>query len=137
MQLLANQLPPDETGAGSALSGGASPAGDAAQPLSDEDRLAAFAPAILAALQRPAPPAGCRRAQEDPFWGTGAEAAGMTDMAGAGQAAATRLRVRVTIEQESEPAPARPTRPWTASDEEIYQASLMWECAISHWYEQD
>jgi len=147
MRLLANQLPPDGPGTSGSPAGENPPLANASRPLTDEDRLAVFTPAILAALQHPAPAAGCRRSQEDPFWGSGAEAAGdpaaMSDIAAAAAGyaarasleAATRLKVTVIVEHEGEPEPARPTRPWSDGDEERYQASLMWECAVYHWYE--
>jgi len=59
----------------------------------------------------------------------------LTSVARASLEAATRLKVTVIVEHEGEPEPARPTRPWSDGDEERYQASLMWECAVYHWYE--
>jgi len=132
MRLLAAQLPPDEPWA---------QVDPPAQPLTDEDRLAAFTPAILAALQRPAPAAGCRRSQEDLFWGTSLEkprdpiaeqAAGITGVADDwnppspnDQELVNLIRYEIT----------RRRRELTDADEQRYQEGLMWECAVYHWTE--
>lgn len=103
------------------------PVGADPQPLSDDDRLSVFAPAILAALEKPAPSEGCELAQDDPFYGTSAARPAAPSPAA--------YRVRVVIEQAPEAQP-QPARPWTDSDEAFYQTAKMFEAAVYHWYEE-
>lgn len=119
MDLLRQQMPADGETTESAVT--------------DDDRLAAFAPAILQALAKDAPKAGCKRAEIDPFWGTSAQTASEEELEAAdrdGQVGRVRVvvlaevYVRRAVEQteaETQYRPRETERPWTAADEDLYQ----------------
>lgn len=114
MQILASSLPPDATGQEAAA-----PANH--RSFTDADRLAAFLPAIHAAMSTPASTEGCQQAQDDPFWGV------------IGPLIRSDKQVRELTPDDREPAyynrelpppPNKPKRPWTDSDEQFYRDSV-------------